>query len=98
MSDTPLATRHRLMIHRAGLWEMVSAALVSSRFTLDELLSRSREPRRLVLFRKDLWARAFNLRDELGRRTYTMADIGRLFNRDHSTIRTALAEDHGKAA
>jgi hypothetical protein len=76
----------RECLAKSGLWPLVDAALQESGFTLEDLLDTMRTPKRLNLTRFRVWYEARERRDELNRRLYSFPELGRLFNRNHTTI------------
>lgn len=73
-------------MQRAGVLETVLSELTPSGFTMLEFLSDQRTPKRLVSTRKSIWRRVYATRDEHGQRVWSSPELGRLFNRDHTTI------------
>jgi len=82
----------REALRRAGLWEMVKASLAAERFEFADLLGHSRFIRRLNRLRFRIWHTADAMRDASNRRLYSYPELGRLFNRNHSTIMSGVAQ------
>lgn len=76
---------------KAGLWDMVHAELTAARFDLADLIGHVRNVARLNRLRFRIWAKARSIK-EIGAslfdgdHMYSFPELGRLFNRDHSTI------------
>lgn len=86
MKPKEIAARKEALV-KASLWDMVHAELTATRFDLSDLLGHARDVHRLNVLRFRIWKRARAVKDPGSRDpTYSFAELGRLFNRNHSTI------------
>lgn len=77
-------------MQRAGVLEIVLPELNAAGFTLAEFLIDVRTPKRLVRMRHVIWRRTYDTRSADGERLYSTTELGRLFNREHTTIITGI--------
>lgn len=73
-------------MQRAGVLEIVLHELIPSGFTLTEFLQEVRTPPRLNATRRAVWKRAYGVKTDNGAPYYSTPELGRLFNRDHTTL------------
>ena len=71
-------------LRRVGLWDLVES--MRGEWDLADLLGPSRTPPRLCRVRYAIYAAAYEVRDGEGLRVHSLHELGRLFNRDHTTI------------
>ena len=76
-------------IRKAGLLPMVLEGL-GERFTLAEFLSHNRTPPALKRARFAIWKRAYDTMTPSGKREYSLSELGRYFNRDHTSIMSGI--------
>lgn len=77
---------------KAELWTLVESIMAP--FDLEDVITLVRTPQRLVMTRFAIWAYAYDIRDGEGRRVYSLSELGRLFNRDHTSIMYGIRRYH----
>jgi chromosomal replication initiation ATPase DnaA len=85
-----------LRMKRAGVFVVVRRVLEDAGFTVDDFLGHAKTPPRLNRARFAIWRECYDRRDEDGRRVYSTPELGRLFNRDHTTIMAGIRAARGE--
>lgn len=82
---------YQVALAKAGLWSMVHTELTAARFELADLLGHGRDVARLNRLRFRIWRMARTIKDPTSREPmYSFTELGRLFNRDHSSIMSGV--------
>lgn len=79
-------------LQSAGVYDMVLARVEGASFTLEDLLGKARKPKRLVALRRRVWLDVWEMRtgDDTNSRQFSLHDMGRMFNREHTVIMHGL--------
>lgn len=88
LDDADIESAQEIM-RRAGVLPIVLDGL-GDRFTLAEFLSHLQTPPALRRARHAIWKRSYDVRTASGAREYSTSELGRYFNRDHSTMLSGI--------
>lgn len=92
MLDEDDITSAAFAMQRAGVLEIVLPELNASGFTLFEFLEHLSTPPRLNATRFTIWKRARSVIGPKGKPWWSLPELGRLFNRDHTTLMSGIRQ------